>query len=153
VDDRFGGILSELERKNRASRSKRETITGSFPSIFISGRDQKNSAGIFTSGSQELVEMFRFCGESIENSTASQRYCLSDFIQFRDALSPTLPASPNLKQSPADVRSPDPAHRAGSAYFRPRMRSGGMYDLFNDSFEPANPRQQRLRRSFSLPGW
>jgi hypothetical protein len=38
---------------------------------------------------------------------------------------PTLPAWIDLKQSSADVRSPNPAHRAGSAYFRPRIRSGG----------------------------
>jgi hypothetical protein len=37
-----------------------------------------------------------------------------------------LPAWTNLKQSCAGVRSPNPAHRAGSAYFRPRIRSGGV---------------------------
>ena len=86
VDDRFSGMPSERERKNRASRLKRETIPGSFLSIFICGRDQKKPAGIFTGGSQDLVELFRFCGESIENSSASRRDCLTDFIQFRELL-------------------------------------------------------------------
>jgi hypothetical protein len=39
---------------------------------------------------------------------------------------------------------PTPAHG---------IRSGVMYGLINDSFEPANPRQQRLRSIFSIPGW
>lgn len=30
---------------------------------------------------------------------------------------------------------------------------GGMCALINHSFEPATPRQQRLKSSFSLPGW
>jgi hypothetical protein len=68
--------------------------------------------------------------------------------------SPTLPVWPNLKQSSACVRSPNLAHRADSAYFAPTDTVwGGMYDLIDDSFEPANPRQQQLRSNFSLPGW
>jgi hypothetical protein len=87
VDDRFGGIPSERKRKNRASRLERKTIPDSFLSIFISGRDQKKPAGIFTGGSQDLIELLRFCGEFIENSTASQKDCLTDFEQFREVLS------------------------------------------------------------------
>jgi hypothetical protein len=65
----------------------------------------------------------------------------SDGATYQDP-NPTLPAWTNLKQSSAGVSSPNPVHRAGSAYFRPRIRSGeGMCDLINDSFEPANARQ------------
>jgi hypothetical protein len=110
VDDRFGGIHSERERKNRASRLKRETITGSLFSIFISGRDQKNPAGgSFTGGSQDLIELFRFCGESVENSTASQRDCLIAFIQFWDAFSSNRNfASRFAERSPAGKSLIDP---------------------------------------------
>jgi hypothetical protein len=110
VDDRFGGIHSEREPKNRAIRLKRETTTGSFLSIFISGMDQKKPAGVFTGGSQDLIEVFRFCGESVENSTASQRDCLTDFIQFREVLSRS---SKRRIQTLRKVSGGKIAHRSG----------------------------------------